>query len=57
MIGKIVCSKAGGDKGSFLVFISRHISDTVEGNIYSFIGEAYGSMEIRRIKGTIVLSE
>ncbi|MBQ1207258.1 MAG: hypothetical protein IIX65_01875 [Lachnospiraceae bacterium] len=45
------------DKGSFLVFISRHISDTVEGNIYSFIGEAYGTMEITRIKGSITIVE
>ena len=43
--------------GCFLVFISRHLSDSLNGNIYTFIGEAYGSMEITRIKGTIVLSE
>lgn len=45
------------EDGCFLVFISRHLSDSVNNNIYSFIGEAYGTMEITRIKGSITIVE
>ena len=43
--------------GCFLVFINDHLSESLNDNIYSFIGEAYETMEIVRIKGTITISE
>ncbi len=43
--------------GCFLVFINKHLSESLNDNIYSFIGEAYETMEIVRIKGTITISE
>ena len=43
--------------GCFLVFINEHLSESLNGNIYSFIGEAYETMEIVKIKGTITISE
>ena len=49
--------KQDDGRGSFLVFIQDNISETLNGNIYSFIGQAYGTMEIIRIKGTITISE
>jgi len=45
------------EDGCFLVFISRHISESLNDNIYSFIGEAYGTMEITRINGTLTITE
>ena len=43
--------------GCFLVFIYKNLSESLNDNIYSFIGEAYETMEIVRIKGTITISE
>lgn len=45
------------EDGCFLVFISKHLSESLHDNIYSFIGEAYGTMEITRIKGTLTVVE
>ena len=45
------------ENGCFLVFINKHLSESLNDNIYSFIGEAYETMEIVRIKGTITISE
>ena len=46
-----------GENGSFLTFILHHYQESVTDNIYSFIGEAWGTMEIVRVKGTITVAE
>lgn len=45
------------ENGSFLVFINNHYRESVTDNIYSFIGEAWGTMEMVRVKGTITVAE
>lgn len=45
------------ENGQFLVFIHRHYQESVTDNIYSFIGEAWGTMEMVRVKGTITIAE
>ena len=45
------------ENGSFLVFIHHHYQESVTDNIYSFIGEAWGTMEMVRVKGTITVAE
>ena len=45
------------EDGCFLVFISRHLAESLNGNIYSFVGEAYATMEIVRIKGTLTVTK
>lgn len=43
--------------GIVLARIYFCLSESLNGNIYSFIGEAYGTIEVTRIKGTITISE
>ena len=45
------------ENGQFLVWINRHLLDSLTDNIYSFIGEAWGTMEMVRVKGTITIAE
>ena len=46
-----------GENGSFLVHILKDYQESVTDNIYSFIGEAWGTMEIVRVKGTVTVAE
>ena len=43
--------------GIVLALIYYHLSESLNGNIYSFIGNAYGTIEVTKIKGTITISE
>ena len=45
------------ENGHFLTYILRHYQESVTDNIYSFIGEAWGTIEIVRVKGTITVAE